>query len=50
MTDVKCYKCSYEWNYKGKTPKKPRPYITCPYCMSKIKRVNAIKCHKKQKW
>jgi DNA-directed RNA polymerase subunit RPC12/RpoP len=32
MRKVKCKKCNYEWNYKGKNPY----YVTCPHCYTKV--------------
>lgn len=29
---AKCYKCNWEWNYKGKSTK----YLTCPKCLYKL--------------
>jgi len=33
MIRVKCSKCGYEWNYKGKRNR----YVTCPNCKSSVK-------------
>jgi len=43
---TKCYKCKYEWNYKGKQ----KFYITCPSCYSKLslKKIKKIKEEKEK--
>lgn len=30
---LKCKKCGYEWEYRGKNPY----YATCPRCLKKVK-------------
>jgi len=41
--EIKCKKCQYKWNYKGKS----EYYATCPRCYNKInikKDVRRQKC------
>jgi len=32
MKEIKCQKCNYEWNYKGKLG-----FASCPNCGTKVK-------------
>jgi len=33
MMKIKCNKCGYEWNYKGRRTR----YATCPNCKASVK-------------
>lgn len=38
MTQVKCHKCNFQWNYKG-----DRDYATCPNCRLKTEVKKEVK-------
>ena len=39
MVKLKCKRCKYEWEYKGKN----LYWATCPHCLNKVKVLKQLK-------